>query len=82
LKHPARKQKVATYFDENLETLSPLKLLDVLWKDLIPNYIKDVELCFAPLEDELADAVEDSEVQSFLLDCGIKKLCDRTCLSE
>ncbi len=81
LKHPALKQKIAMYINENLETLSASKLSEVLLKELIPNYIRDEELSLPPLDTVLADEVEDNEVQRFLLDCSIKKLCERTCLS-
>jgi hypothetical protein len=81
LKHPALKQKIATYINENLETLSASKLSEVLLKQLIPNYIEEEELCLPPLDDALTDELEDNEVQRFLLDCSIKKLSERTCLS-
>jgi hypothetical protein len=50
-------------------------------KELIPNYTRDEVLSLPPLDDELADEVEDNELQHFLLDCSIKKLRGCTCLS-
>jgi hypothetical protein len=81
LKHPALKQKISAYINENLETLSAAKLSEVILKKLIPNYINEEALCLPPLDDALVDELEDNAVQRFLLDCSIKKLCERTCLS-
>jgi hypothetical protein len=66
--------------DDNLDFMSARKLADQLITTFIPQYMAAEELDPPPVPEKYKDILKDTPIQWFLCSCGLKTLCEMTCL--